>query len=470
MHISLLDADIDIDNSNTLDSAHRRMPGGTKSDKNMQQGASIIMACAHANQPARFVSSESDCKKKEKFYAWNIEGSTGQIGEDGADGAGCKIFKSGDAATVTCGEESVEISDGNAGIQGPAGASCNIAKDGDATTLTCGQESIEILDGQAGLPGPAGTRCNAKKENGVSTVTCGEDSVEILDGETIMIQGLDGNDGASCGVAKANGISTINCGEDSVEIFDGETVTGPPGIGCTVNKEQEGLATITCGADSVNIVDGVNGREGKPGAPGPRCSVTKTKGTAKIECGGDYVEVLDGADGVSVVSEMDMTGKKLTLNSITTTLKPELEFTGDTGGGAEFESRQPSLGLNYIIRAEGDIPMVGEIRIFAGDTAPVGWLLCDGGKYKSADNPSLYNVIGTMYSPTEEGDPTVPDLRGRVAIGAGTRIPYLNRSVVLAAQFGSFMAKLDIKHLPAHEHAFAQMQSISGTVSVTATE
>lgn len=62
---------------------------------------------------------------------------------------------------------------------------------------------------------------------------------------------------------------------------------------------------------------------------------------------------------------------------------------------------------------------VGFIGEFGGPVAPEGWALCNGQALSRADDAALYAVIGTLYG-TGDGSTTfnVPDLRGRVAIGA----------------------------------------------------
>jgi|GEM_PF-1925326 len=58
---------------------------------------------------------------------------------------------------------------------------------------------------------------------------------------------------------------------------------------------------------------------------------------------------------------------------------------------------------------------VGSIMIWAGSTAPTGWLLCDGTAYTIAAYPTLYAVIGTTYG-TGIGF-MVPNLKGRIPVG-----------------------------------------------------
>ena len=42
-------------------------------------------------------------------------------------------------------------------------------------------------------------------------------------------------------------------------------------------------------------------------------------------------------------------------------------------------------------------PFIGEIRMFGGNFAPVGWALCAGQNLQIAQNDALYSLIGTTY-------------------------------------------------------------------------
>lgn len=70
---------------------------------------------------------------------------------------------------------------------------------------------------------------------------------------------------------------------------------------------------------------------------------------------------------------------------------------------------------------------IGAITQYALATAPVGWLLCDGGQYAVATYPLLDALLGVTYGARTDGFGSagsthfrVPDARGRVAVGAGT--------------------------------------------------
>jgi microcystin-dependent protein len=66
---------------------------------------------------------------------------------------------------------------------------------------------------------------------------------------------------------------------------------------------------------------------------------------------------------------------------------------------------------------------VGSVQMFAGSVAPESWLLCNGSTLDSVANPkyaALFAVIGTTYGGTGAASFKLPDLQGRVPVGAGT--------------------------------------------------
>ncbi len=64
--------------------------------------------------------------------------------------------------------------------------------------------------------------------------------------------------------------------------------------------------------------------------------------------------------------------------------------------------------------------MLGEIRIFAGDYAPEGWMFCEGQTLKVEDFEELHSVIEYKYGGDEDEETfKIPDMRGRFPLGAG---------------------------------------------------
>ena len=75
-------------------------------------------------------------------------------------------------------------------------------------------------------------------------------------------------------------------------------------------------------------------------------------------------------------------------------------------------------------------PFIGEIRPFAFEMNPRGWLPCDGRILNVQGNTALYALLGNQYGGTGPTTFALPDLRGRVPLGFGFTLP-------LAKQDGS---------------------------------
>lgn len=94
-------------------------------------------------------------------------------------------------------------------------------------------------------------------------------------------------------------------------------------------------------------------------------------------------------------------------------------------------------------------PYIGEIRMFAGNFAPVGWLFCQGQTLAISDYDALFNLIGTTYGGDGQTTFALPDLSSRIPVHQGANYP-------LGARGGAETVTLDVRHLPPHSHqAFA---------------
>ncbi len=99
---------------------------------------------------------------------------------------------------------------------------------------------------------------------------------------------------------------------------------------------------------------------------------------------------------------------------------------------------------------------VGEIRMFAGNYAPVGWAFCDGSLLSISQNELLYSLLGTTYGGDGQTTFALPDLRGRVPLHMGTN-PQTGTQYVQGQRAGVEMVTLVKNQLPAHTHpVFAQ--------------
>ena len=105
-------------------------------------------------------------------------------------------------------------------------------------------------------------------------------------------------------------------------------------------------------------------------------------------------------------------------------------------------------------------PYVGEIRMFAGNFAPAGWMFCEGQLLPISENETLFALIGTTYGGDGQSTFALPDLRGRLPLHFGN-------STVLAASGGSEQVTLTAAQIPAHRHVFQATGSSATDASPT---
>lgn len=90
-------------------------------------------------------------------------------------------------------------------------------------------------------------------------------------------------------------------------------------------------------------------------------------------------------------------------------------------------------------------PYVGEIRMFAGNFAPAGWMFCEGQLLPISENETLFQLIGTTYGGDGQSTFALPDLRGRVPIHQGN-------GFILAETGGAEEITLTVQQIAAHSH------------------
>jgi microcystin-dependent protein len=64
-------------------------------------------------------------------------------------------------------------------------------------------------------------------------------------------------------------------------------------------------------------------------------------------------------------------------------------------------------------------PILGTIILFAGNFPPRGWAFCHGQLLSIAQHTALFSILGTTYGGNGQTTFALPDLRGRVPLGAG---------------------------------------------------
>jgi len=102
-------------------------------------------------------------------------------------------------------------------------------------------------------------------------------------------------------------------------------------------------------------------------------------------------------------------------------------------------------------------PYVGEIRMFAGNFAPAGWMFCEGQLLPISENETLFQLIGTTYGGDGQSTFALPDLRGRIPLHQGN-------GFILAETGGAEEITLTISQIPAHSHpALCSINTATGT-------
>lgn len=90
-------------------------------------------------------------------------------------------------------------------------------------------------------------------------------------------------------------------------------------------------------------------------------------------------------------------------------------------------------------------PYVGEIRMFAGNFAPAGWMFCEGQLLPISENETLFQLIGTTYGGDGQSTFALPDLRGRIPI-------HMGNGFILAETGGAEEITLTVSQIAAHSH------------------
>jgi microcystin-dependent protein len=103
-------------------------------------------------------------------------------------------------------------------------------------------------------------------------------------------------------------------------------------------------------------------------------------------------------------------------------------------------------------------PYVGEIRMFAGNFAPAGWMFCEGQLLPISEYETLFNLIGTTYGGDGQSTFALPDLRGRLPL-------HMGNGFILAETGGAEEITLTANQTPAHSHPM-----LGSTANASATD
>src|SRR5579864_7252262 len=90
-------------------------------------------------------------------------------------------------------------------------------------------------------------------------------------------------------------------------------------------------------------------------------------------------------------------------------------------------------------------PFIGEIRMFGGNFAPVGWAFCNGAIIPISQNDALFNLIGTTYGGDGQSTFALPDLQSRLPVHVGP-------GFALGQTGGAESVTLTTSQIPSHSH------------------
>ena len=107
--------------------------------------------------------------------------------------------------------------------------------------------------------------------------------------------------------------------------------------------------------------------------------------------------------------------------------------------------------------------MLGTIKMFAGNFAPRGYLLCNGAILNISQNSALFSLLGTTYGGNGTTTFALPNLNGRAPFGAG--IANTGKSVNLGEVGGMPSTTILTANLP----TFMSMLKVSSANAATAT-
>lgn len=131
----------------------------------------------------------------------------------------------------------------------------------------------------------------------------------------------------------------------------------------------------------------------------------------------------------------------------------DTSFLGDCNNGEALVVKDGKWGCGTVVPELPPVAGVptGTVVPFAGATAPTGWALCNGTALSRTEQAELFTAIGITWG---AGDGTttfgLPDLRGRLPVGAGVAPGLSERTVGDVG--GAESIALSQAQLPPHTH------------------
>jgi microcystin-dependent protein len=178
---------------------------------------------------------------------------------------------------------------------------------------------------------------------------------------------------------------------------------------------------------------------------GPPSTSSLVNGSDVTISGPNSVAAAGGSQPISVAQPFVLVDYIIALLGIFPSQNRRTEEEGEDPENGHGQQYHRNLGTN---------PFVGEIRMFAGNFAPVGWALCDGSFMTIAENTALFSILGTTYGGDGKTNFALPDLRGRVPLAPSA-------TIALGRASGSSTVTPDVTQLTTHSHA---LNTVAGTL------
>jgi microcystin-dependent protein len=164
-------------------------------------------------------------------------------------------------------------------------------------------------------------------------------------------------------------------------------------------------------------------------------------------------------DGNPATGELGTIVPAACLNAVQEEIAQAIEgFGGTVNAGI---ANQLFLAIQAAINAAATQP-AGSIMPYGGAAAPAGWLLCNGQAVSRTTYATLFGVVGVAFGPGNNVDTfNLPDLRGRMPIGAGQGAGLSDR--VRGAKAGEESHVLTVPEIPGHSHTFDAVDGAHAT-------
>lgn len=167
-------------------------------------------------------------------------------------------------------------------------------------------------------------------------------------------------------------------------------------------------------------------------------------------------------DAPSVIVELNAAWVSHLLGLLETLTK-DYYWTGDDAEVLNATQKGEAI-LNALAKGNYVPIPVGSIISYGGDTAPDGWLVCNGANVSRVTYAKLFSAIGIRFG-TGDGLTTftLPDLRGRSPLGSGAGEGLTTR--VIGEKTGEQRVTLSLGQIPQHSHSASMANIVVGSRS-----